>query len=414
LTLIGASILMWAFIICLFFAYGYYETWSLWGVPFEKPPFVDFRVLPIAAEAFRVGMDPALLNPNDPLGRLFNYPKIWYLLFYTGITKEDKIWLSIVLIVLFFVSVFAFPEKLRIQDALLMILIAFSSAAMLLYERGNVDLVLFILCSLIVLLMRRSQTWAAVLLSFAAILKLYPFFGVGVFLQENRDRFYKYLLISALIFDVYITLSIKSLKAAWSLTPRGTYLSYGDYVIFKLLHDEFHFYLLKFMAEDQVVIFMRILPHMVALSLLVIVFLFGKRSKNPLGTETQGNLTAFRMGACIYLGTFLFGNTWDYRLIFLIFTIPQISSWMSYAPREQRFSVFVTFFAMLISCWYTLLRNYFLLAGGYELYFNIFDETMNWIVFGGLAYLLVLSAPQWFRMFNWFSFSKTQRVQVQA
>ena len=55
------------------------------------------------------------------------------------------------MIMLFFIGVFLFPQNLTISDALWMLFVVFSPASMLLYERGNVDLIVFFLCVAIVL-----------------------------------------------------------------------------------------------------------------------------------------------------------------------------------------------------------------------------------------------------------------------
>ena len=144
--LIGGSLLIWLSILLLFKSYGYTQTWELWKVPTESPPFSDFRLIPGSAETFRMGIEPSVRNPGDPHKRKFNYPTFWRLFFYTGITQADTIWISILMIMLFFAGVFLFPKNLRISDAIWMLLIVFSPASMLLYERGNVDLIIFFLC----------------------------------------------------------------------------------------------------------------------------------------------------------------------------------------------------------------------------------------------------------------------------
>jgi hypothetical protein len=402
-TLIITGLLIWVYIIWSFFFNGYTATWRQWNIPTEMPPFTDFRLIPSGAETFRSGIDPAVSNPSDPMEHIFNYPKIWYLLFYTGVTQADTIWMSVVLIALFFLTVFVFPEKLHAMDALLILLVAFSPAAMLLYERGNVDLAFFVLCGLAVILVSRSPAWAVVVLSLASMFKLFPFFGVGIFFQENKNRFYRYLFASILIFGIYVVLSFDSLNVAWNLTQRGKVLSYGDSIIFELFHRSLHYRLLKVMAQNQVVTFLNILPHFCAGLVFVAAFFGGLKSRELPGSDSERNLTAFRMGACIYIGTFLLGNNWDYRLAFLIFTVPQISRWISSAGSGQRWPVLGIFIALLVSCWSLVIHTYFLQAVGesYDFHFSVFDELMNWALFAGLIYLLVASAPAWFRSFSW-------------
>ncbi len=404
LVLIVAVVIIWALILWSMWTNGYVETWSLWKIPTVMPPFIDFRLIPSGAEAFRSGFDPAVSNPNDPFEHIFNYPKIWYIFFYTGITQSDTVWICIILIVLFFATLFAFPDKLFTVDALMMLAVVFSPACMLLYERGNVDLIFFILCGLTILLVSRSPVWAVIVLSLASFFKFFPFFGVSVFLQKDRNKFFKPFMASALIFAGYISFNINSLSASWELTQRGTFLSYGVFVIFDILHAYVRYYLLQIFSESQAEVMIKIMPYLVALSLLASLFLLGTRVKDGYESNSERNLAAFRVGASIYVGTFLLGNNWDYRLAFLIFTIPQLSRWIFASNSRRRWLVSGVFAAILISCWYAVIRHHFLLAfgGDYELQFGIFDETVNWTLFGGLAYLLVVSAPKWFRTFDWF------------
>ncbi|MBT3320795.1 MAG: hypothetical protein HN392_00765 [Anaerolineae bacterium] len=92
--------------------YGYESTWKFWEVPTIMPPFADLRLIPGGAETFQQGLDPTIENPGDPYGRIFNYPRIWYLVFYTGITQDDVIWLGIVIFSLFYIGLISFPGKL--------------------------------------------------------------------------------------------------------------------------------------------------------------------------------------------------------------------------------------------------------------------------------------------------------------
>src|SRR5512139_2518266 len=114
LILIGVSVLIWILLIFIFMNYGYANTWHLWKVPTMEPIFMDFRLIPGSTESFRHGLEPSDANPYDPTLRIFNYPAFWRLFFYTSITQADTIWISITMIVLFFIGVFLFPEKLSI------------------------------------------------------------------------------------------------------------------------------------------------------------------------------------------------------------------------------------------------------------------------------------------------------------
>ena len=401
-VLIGAVLLIWGGIIWSFFSNGYIKTWELWHVPAMSPPFLDFRLIPGAIDTFRAGVDPAVSNPNDPLGRLFNYPKIWYGLFSLKISQEDTVWICIVLIALFFLILFAFPERIRVRDSLLLLLFIFSPACMLLYERGNVDLIFFILSGLIIMTVNRWPIAAASILLTAAFFKLFPFFGIIIFFSENKKKFYALFGIVAAIFLLYVLFNIQSLKASWLLTQRGTEVSYGVYIIFEILGNYFRYYLLKVVPEYQIKNIMMFLPYLIVFLLLVGIYIISMRQKPVFPVTSERNLSAFRFGAAIYVGTFLLGNNWDYRLAFLLFVIPQLSQWFFESKGKNRWICFGLFLVMVASCWDTVIFDYGLafLGGRYRLRLSVFDEIMNWSVFSGLAYLLIASSPTWLRTFS--------------
>ena len=111
LILIGTSVLMWLLIMFSFRVIGYKETWHVWKVPTWKVTFLDFRLIPGSAESFANGYEPSIENPMDPTQRIFNYPAFWRLFFYTGITQADTVWISVSMILLFFIGAFSVPRK---------------------------------------------------------------------------------------------------------------------------------------------------------------------------------------------------------------------------------------------------------------------------------------------------------------
>jgi hypothetical protein len=408
ITLIVVGLLIWGAIIWSFSVNGYLRTWSIWKIPAETPQFLDFRLIPGSAETYRSGIDPAISNPHDPLGRLFNYPRIWYLLFNTGISQDDTVWICTVLLILFFLIVFAFPEELHGRDAVLLLVIVFSPACILLYERGNVDLIFFILTGLMILTFSRWPAVAIGILSLASFFKFFPFFGIAGFLQENKKRSYALFSASTTIFLLYLVFNIESMKASWNLTWRDIYLSYGVSIIFDLFHGYVRYYLLQVIPKSQIQIVLMIVPYLTAFLLLAGMFYLALRQKFSFPIFSERNLISFRVGAAIYVGTFLLGNNWNYRLAFLIFVIPQFSQWLFSSPAKQRWVYWGIFAMIFFSCWDILFSHFFLqiFPEDYIFQFTIFDEIMNWGVFAGLAFLLFASAPNWFRSFSWNPFSQ--------
>jgi hypothetical protein len=413
-VLIGAALLIWGGIIWSFISNGYVQTWEIWHISTMYPPFLDLRLIPGATETFQAGMDPALSNPYDPAGRFFNYPKIWYLLFPLNITQDDVIWISIVLIVLFFLVLFVFPERIRVRDAILFLPFVFSPACMLLYERGNVDLIFFILSGITIMLVNHLPIVAAGVLLIAAFFKLFPFFGIVIFFQENKKRFYAFLGAITGVFLLYLFLDLESLKSSWQLTEQGTYTSYGVFVVFDLLYSYFRYYLLKVMSEDQFQTSMSVIPYVFTFLLLIVVFYFAMRQNAEFPVYSGRNLAAFRLGAAIYAGTFLLGNNWDYRLAFLLFTIPQLSYCLFVSSGKLRWAYLGLFVVMAASFWGPVIFDYGIqiLGGKYKLKLMLLDEAMNWSLFLGLTYMLIASSPDWFRTLSLNPFSSRQPVSA--
>jgi hypothetical protein len=394
--LIAGIVLMWVLLLVLFKGYGYNQTWKLWGVPVEKRVFMDFRLIPGSAESFRRGFEPSVENPKDPNGRIFNYPAFWRLFFYTNINLDDTIWIVVLMLILYFAGVILFPQKITIPDALLMLLVVFSPASMLLYERGNADLFVFFICAITVLATEHSANLTAILIVFGAIVKMFPLFGITVLLKEPKQKFWGLAIACVLFMVVYGLLTFQSQSAAWNTTMRGDGLSYGTFVIITRLGKYFQQSLPDLFSITQ----WQLLFEILALVLILFPGILAVREPAPLTESQERNLTAFRMGASIYLGTFLLGNNWDYRLAFLVLVIPQLSQWFYLGNKKHRVIAIGVMVAMLLSCWNMILRfdlSFISLKDPANRNFVI-DEFINWLLVPGFAYLLAASFPEWLKV----------------
>jgi len=392
--LIAGIVLMWVFLLISFKLTGYEETWQLWGIPTETPPFKDFRLIPGSAESFRNGFEPSVNNPFDPNNRIFNYPAFWRLFFYTNITQDDTIWIASTMIVFFFIGVMLFPQNLSIAGAIWMLFIVFSPASMLLYERGNADLIVFLLCAVAIYATGYSSNLTAGLIVFGSVVKMFPLFGITMLLKESKRKFIRLTLASVLFMAVYGLLTFKSQSSAWNTTMRGDGLSYGTFVFITRFNPNFQRYFPGFLSYDQ----WRLLFEALAVVLILISIIPAVRGARLLPLEDR-NLAAFRMGATIYVGTFLLGNNWDYRLAFLIFIIPQLSQWFYLENRNQRYVAIGVMLAVILSCWHMvfLLDIPFIPLENEIDRLVVFDEFINWLLLIGLTYLLTATIPEWFR-----------------
>ncbi|HSM71637.1 MAG TPA: hypothetical protein VK851_08850 [Anaerolineales bacterium] len=393
--LIAGIILMWALLGILFSSYGYEETWQLWGVPTHSPMFRDFQLIPGSAESFRNGFEPSIENPYDVGERIFNYPAFWRLFFYTNITPDDTVWIVALLLVLYFVSVVVFPQKLSVYGAILMLLVVFSPASMLLYERGNADLVVFSICVGIILAVGYSANLSAGLIALGAVVKMFPLLGVTVLLKEPRKRFWTLTAVCILFMAIYGIATFQSQSAAWNTTMRGDGISYGSFVLITRLGEYLQNSLPVSLSFAQLQIFFEVL----ALVLILSVGILAVREPGQLTASHERHLSAFRMGASIYVGTFLLGNNWDYRLAFLVLVIPQLTDWFRLQYKKRRLIVYAVLIAVLISCWHFLLKVDLPFLPLKDLAHRtfIFDEIVNWFLLPGFTYLVAASFPGWLK-----------------
>jgi hypothetical protein len=370
----------------LFVLYGYERTWRLWGIPTMTPSFGDFRMITAGAESFRLGHDPFLIdNPSDRWARRINYPRIWGLLFYLGIDQSDTVAAGVILAVLFFSGIFLVIGQIDQRTAWLMACSIFSPAVLLALERGNIDLLMFFLLALAVLAVRKSTPATALLIGSAFVLKLYPIFAVSIFLRKHERLFRNLLLASGAFALTYAAFTIDELRRVRNLTPEPLELSYGVGVLWMRLEHTFAGSLVRVASYAAVL-------GIAAFS----IFHAGRRGAPPPG-DPDLHLDTFRVGASIYAGTFLLGANWDYRMIFLLFAIPQLVTWMKNPDRWISRIAAMTLIAAMLALW--SLISYRLLEPvpfGIGAYFAI-DSLSKWCIFAGLVYLFVSSWPDWIK-----------------
>lgn len=360
------------------------------------PPFADMRVITAGAECIRLGYDVLMENPCDPWQRLMNYPRIWSIFAFWGINQSHTVVLGILCGLLFFVLTFVTIERLNYLESLFYTLILCSPSVMLAVERGNNDLIIFILLALCLLVIKgKNLIWRSfgyVLILLSAILKLYPIFALTSSLKEKKRDFLLIFIAISIAFAIYVIGNIESLSLVSKATPRSTLLSYGSKVIFDVILLKIG-NLSKIFSEDQIAKITQIVaPLIYVLGIFIVLFtayVLAKRGgdlyeeESPLGIN---KIDAFRIGASIYSGTFLIGNNWDYRLIFLLFTIPQILAWIKSRSPLSAIAGLVLL-GIISTSW---------LSNRSSAFFYL-DELINWLLFFFYVYVLILTLPKWLK-----------------
>jgi hypothetical protein len=367
--------------VTLFSTYGYEKTWRLWHVPTAMPYLIDSRVITAGAEAHAQGYDP--LISNFGFTRM-NYPRIWQLLFYLRINQSDTIYFGLVFAALFFTGVFLIAENIDRLTAGLMTCAVFSPAVLLGLERGNTDLLVFFLCALAVRLITKSRVGAAIAIGLAFLLKLYPIFAMAIFLRESKKAFRAILASSFVACGIYAIVMFDELRLIRSATPRPGAGAYGvDAAWTDLMNHHFL----------HAAIALRVVSY-AAVVLAVAFSLVHAARRAGTANEPDDHIDSFRVGAAVYIGTFLIGGNWDYRLMILLLVIPQLMSWRRSLWKFVRCVATATLACVMIALWSLFAKG---LLAHLLLVSFLLDLLSKWIVFGGLIYLFVYSWPNWLK-----------------
>jgi hypothetical protein len=323
-------------------------------------------------------------NPRHPSGELMDYPRIWQLLFHLGIDQKDTIYFEAAFVSLFFLGIFIFVGEINQAIAVALACGIFSPAVLLGIERGDNDLVIFFVLALSLMVIRKSTAASAGVIAFAFILKLFPVFAAAVFFKEDRRRFFKFLTGSILFVGTYCILLRNEIGAVRAAVSTTDWDSYGIAVNWLEMERLIHHPLLS-----------RLVCYAVIGALIILCVLLPVRPRKSQDVAAdEMHIDAFRMGASIYVGTYLLGSNFDYRLMFLLFTIPQLTQWLSNSDSWLRRAARITFACTLYSLWSIFLSRLLNVVSPAWVQL-LLDALAKAVLAGGLTYLFVYSAPQW-------------------
>jgi hypothetical protein len=380
---------------------------SKWNIPFDSPGFFDSRQFAWASESHAQGYDQLIENPVNPRGTLLNYPRIWHFLFSLGINESHTNILGTIVVILFFIGIgiFWFSKKFDNLTYFILFIVILSPPVMLGVERSNIELIIFFILSLSLFTNSYSSISALFIFVFAAILKLHPVFGFLYLLKEHKRKFWILFLTASGIFLLYALLSISDFIQLFKTAPRGVSSSFGRDVWWMALR-HWRFYNLS--LSDGLVLFFKVLSHIFAFLSVAVTLYFSMRQKGSGLCKKLQYIDAFRVGACIYIGCFLLMNTADYRMVFLVFTIPQITTWILDKDKSVSLVPRITLAAMMFSLW----SNVVMRVIGRKLTFPM-ETFSNWIILTCLLFLFFSSLPDWLKedLRRLFSFKKRYNSQ---
>ena len=296
------------------------EFWRAVNVPSQLPPFSDLDAINDALLSKKEGYNPYIENPNAITQGKYLYPSIWLYLFdFLHLNNSTLFKVFNFLLIYFYVFILIdLVRKFNNKKLILpIILFFFSTNNFLLLERLNIEIIVFSITYLAVI---SNKKILKILFFFASIiLKIFPFFSIFIFIN-NKKVFYS-VLFSLIIYFVIMWNEIEMMKVnypeyaliiAYGVTSIAKGIYYYSVDLGYFINDE-NYNLFKYS--------MIFLASVYVLFFSLIKFKFGEKKLNQdISLEEQ----FFLSGGGIFLGTFLISASIDYRLIFIILTIPYI------------------------------------------------------------------------------------------
>jgi hypothetical protein len=374
---------------------GLVSAWPTLGVAASHYPFLDTRFITATVDCHRLGYDTYVENPCDPVGRPMNYPRIWLALASLGLTQGHTVIVGIGLAVIFFGCLLCWAGRLNPAQSLTFGIFLCSPPVMWIIERGNMDQVW----------VRRYPKMRPVLyvsIILSLILKLYPAAGMLVVGRDKPRRTLAWGLIILITFSAYIfftwpdlILMIRSNNQI--ISPATYWCSYGRMVLFDYIGD-----LLRKRAGVEVPLYYLAYSSWVAVGIATFVaFLWAARAR--VISKDSDYLDSFLLGSSMYLGTFLIGYNYDYKLVFLVFLLPQSIAWVQDRGQLARPAYLLLFFLM-ISVWGEFLRHGGGCAGQIQYGSGVLlQELANWLLFISILKLNIMIMRQRVKAWGWHS-----------
>ena len=287
------------------------------------PGFIDLDAIISSAECYKLNFNP-YIDRNDICKWDYNYPLIWLdVVNFFNISKSHVPIIGISLIVIFlilFIGILTINSK---NEFILYFFYLISPGVLFLLERSNCDLIIFLIIMLVFFYLRKKinpgtyNYIICVTIIFLSFLKIYPVFLLPIIFFLNNTLKNKILLFatsSSILFS-YFFLIRKQLNLISLNSHYPSELAFGRNV-----------WLQEFLTQNELKI-VSLLPFITLF--FIVAFIYKKKTIlnhfiNDINVKSiEGTL--FTSSLLLYLGIFLIGNHYDFRLIFLSLSFPQIS-----------------------------------------------------------------------------------------
>ncbi len=308
---------------------GWQPGWRVFGVATRDVAWLDLRVITSAAQTAAEGGNPYVANPHDPTGRPLNYPSPWLWFFPGNLTAPAHTAVALGFAAAAFGTLLLGMKAFGWRAGAFVGLLVVSPSLLLAVERGNTDLPIFAVTGLSLLALDSGRRWLAVVgvlgLLLASVLKLFPVVTLVIVALAGPAALRRPAQAALALFTLWLGLHWSETLATLVNTRAGVGAvhSYGRTVLpFALeLYARAHGQVLDRAPLDLLA------NVLTAIVLTAAAWLgFKPAGRTPVDSALTGRETGFLTGAAIYVFTFVAGASFNYRLWFLLFTLPWLLS----------------------------------------------------------------------------------------
>jgi hypothetical protein len=294
-------------------------------IPSMEPRFADLGVVVRAFDCHQPGVDLQRMNVCDPWQRAMNYPRLWLRFGALGLRADDLVATGIAVGAAALAALLWWMAPASAAQAGLVALALASPPLLLGVERANIDLLILLLMLAAARLLGSAlleRTLGHVLIYGAFALKLFPLAALARALVEPPAL--RRWLVPALAVAVpaYLWAIRHQLATIVASTPHDTYWSFGGSVL--------PYSLAAYGAWPET--WARPLGLATTLVLIAIGAAMGWRHGRRWPPQAAAPAAGLDLGALLFLGVFVLGSSYAYRLVFLLLCWP---AWIALALGED-------------------------------------------------------------------------------
>ena len=350
------------FFIALFFSYLIYLLISKQIIYLAIPAMVkngahhifsDWSVI-LSANLCKSKFDVFLSNPCDVFNRTHVYGEI--LLHFPLIKKFSNFYIFVLPTILNFIFIFVVVSFFNFKnylEYLTIIPFIFSTPVLLLIERANIDVIIFLFISLIALNKNLIFNYISIIL--ITLSKFYPACLAIIFLFEKN---YKKIVINSIVFlfiiSFFLYFQIDEIKKIFTF---GSDASAGRYLSFSLMGSINHYNDLNIIYNNKNYNWMKHLYLFIVLIAPIIItviysknFIFKSDQIKSLFLNNNYENRLYILSSTVIIVCYLSFESFLYREIFLLGLIP----WILKTREEKYSSNFLNFY------FYTLCLKFFI------------------------------------------------------